>query len=167
MNIEWKEINPNYIVSSDGQVGSRWSGKLKMLKPGRNSNGYMLVVLCDGSGGKRSVTVHILVAEAFLGPRPTPKHQVNHKNGVKIDNRDHNLEWVTYSQNTRHSYDVLGNKAAHGEAHSQVKLTEAEVREIRRRQSEGELQRVIAADHGITPSNVSQIANGKRWSWLV
>ena len=41
--------------------------------------------------------VHILVCEAFHGPRPSPKHEVRHKNGISSDNRAENLEWGTRS----------------------------------------------------------------------
>ena len=114
MNIEWKEINPDYIVSSDGQVGSRKSGSLKMLKPYAETKGYLQIQLCDGIG-KKARMVHRLVAEAFLPPQPTSIHQINHKNGIKADNRVCNLEWVTPKENTRHRFEVLNQKMPRGE----------------------------------------------------
>lgn len=167
MTVEWREVksNPDYIVSSDGQIGSRKFGKFRMLKPVRGSSGYMHVKLSAASA-RRTVNVHILVAEAFLGPKPTPRHEVNHRSGIKIDNHDHNLEWVTASENRIHRYDVLGSKAAHGEKVGSAKLTEANVREIRARRAAGETCNAIAADYGIRHQHVSRLAIGQRWAWL-
>ena len=50
--------------------------------------------------------VHRLVALAFV-PGWREGLEVNHKNGDKTDNRADNLEWVTHSENHRHSRDVL------------------------------------------------------------
>lgn len=161
---EWKEVNPDYIVSSDGRVGSRKYGRLRFLRQSP-VRGYLQVAICFGGVEKR-MPVHRLVAEAFLGPRPTTKHQVNHKNGVKADNRDVNLEWTTSKQNIRHSFDVLGNKAARGEKHGKAKLTEPKVREIRKLYLAGETLRSIAASFGVTHQSVNCILKGKSWAWL-
>ena len=55
-------------------------------------------------------SVHRLVAENFIENKPEnyEKLQVNHKNGIRSDNRVENLEYVTISENCRHSIDVLG-----------------------------------------------------------
>ena len=168
MNVEWREVksNPDYIVSSDGQVGSRWYGKLRILKGNRDTGGYIQVVLCDGSGGRRTVFVHTLVAEAFLGPSPTPEHTVNHKNGIKTDNRATNFEWLTRTENVRHAYHVLGRTNPRGEAHYHAKFTETDVREMRRRCAAGETQTQVAKDYGIAQGHVNNIVTGKGWAWL-
>ena len=167
MEEQWREIpGYDYSVSDQGRVSSRKYGKWLVMKPARDSQGYLCISLCDGSGKKRTTKVHQLVVAAFLGPKPTPGHEINHIDGVKTNPRVDNLEWVTKSENTRHSYDVLGNKAARGDALPHTKVTETDVREIRRRCAAGESQRRVAMGYGITQSAVSLIVSGKNWAWL-
>ena len=71
-----------------------------------SDKGYPRVALA-GSDRK----VHRLVAAAFI-PNPEPLPQVNHKNGIKTDNRAENLEWCNNSQNQIHKYRVLLAKPA-------------------------------------------------------
>lgn len=55
------------------------------------------------NGVIKNVTQHRILAQNFI-PNPENKPQVNHKNGIKSDNRLENLEWATASENTKHSF---------------------------------------------------------------
>lgn len=103
---QWCKINDKYSISDMGRF---WSVKNGILKTPETRNGYPH---CNMSLNKKChrVMIHVFVATYFI-PNPYRKPCVNHKNGIKSDNRVENLEWVTYSENTRHSFDVLGQKA--------------------------------------------------------
>lgn len=114
---------------------------------------------------ERSYSVHSLVAEAFLGPRPD-KWEVNHKDGVKNNNALENLEYVTSQRNKIHAIEMGLKKVQRGKDASRVKLTENQVREIRRLVNGGMMQKEVAPLFGIHKSNVSAIMCGVSWSHL-
>src|SRR6266404_5844743 len=121
-----------YAVSDLGNVMSMNYAKsgLPGLLAFSKSRGYLSVELQTGPVKKR-FTVHRLVAEVFIGPRPEGQH-VNHIDGDKGNNAAVNLEYVTPSENQKHSFR-LGLQCNKGERHSQAKLNEEKVRDIRRR----------------------------------
>jgi HNH endonuclease/NUMOD4 motif len=159
-----------YDVSSWGRVKrlrfskvtrNTWPGKI--LKPG-SAHGYLHVSLHRDDGFHQTRTVHTLVAAAFLGPRPEGM-EVNHKDGIKTNNFPWNLEYVTPSENQLHAYRIGLKENAHGEENWQSKLTDDVVRailEIGYTKPLGE----IAAQFGITKSNVCYILRGKTWKHL-
>lgn len=102
---------PEYYITDSGEVYSRKNkknplGRIKKMKNRIHSSGYLQVRF--GKNGTNKY-IHRLVAEAFI-PNYDNKPEVNHKNGIKTDNKVENLEWVTRSENLKHSYRIL-NKA--------------------------------------------------------
>ena len=99
----WKEVpgyEGLYEVSNLGRVRSlcyNHTGQTKVLKPHKNSKGYLLAHLCK-EGKKKFFIVHRLVAQAFL-PNPDNLPEVNHRNEDKTDNRVDNIEFCTAKYN--------------------------------------------------------------------
>jgi hypothetical protein len=153
-----------YDVSNLGRVRSRWGAAPLVLRATRGPNGYVGVNLCDGRGRKR-ISVHTLVAAAFIGPRPHG-HEVSHANGDRSDNAAENLCYESHQANCL-------RRAAHGtafrpkgERHHNAKLDDAKVRAIFELHAAGRLQREIAAEVGVTQSNISRVLSGVQWSHL-
>ena len=165
MAIEWREIVPGYMVSSGGDVTSNKRSGLRILRPTVPAGGYLRLKIFT-NGRPRRCSIHRLVAEAFLPPKPTPAHEINHKDGNKTNNRVENLEWVTKSQNIQHRFAVLHQKALRGESLWQTKLSEKDVIEIRARIARGEVHRHIANGYGVSRECVSRIADKRNWAWL-
>lgn len=108
-----------YSVSDDGTVYSHISNR--PLSKGPNKNQYVCIRLCK-DGIERPFRIHRIVAEAFI-PNPDNKEEVNHKNGIKNDNRVENLEWVTRSENHIHAYSDLKRKKSSGKLNWRSRLT--------------------------------------------
>lgn len=96
------------VVSLPKQQGSRFVNQYKILGTKINRTGYKEVALTK-DGKTKTVLLHRLIAKHFID-NPNKYPCVNHKNGIKVDNRLENLEWCTRAQNTKHAYENnLGN----------------------------------------------------------
>ena len=99
----WKEIEGFeglYEVSTKGRVRNKKTNRI--LGGGYDNIGYRFVLLCKANSKPKQIKVHRLVALAFI-PNPNKLPQVNHIDEDKLNNDVKNLEWVTASQNQRHS----------------------------------------------------------------
>lgn len=164
------------VVGFEGHYEISDIGNLRRIatgpgtRPGRlnkafDNRGYTRFYLSvDSKTYYRSA--HRLVYEAFAGPIPDGMH-INHKNGVKNDNRLSNLELATPSENTSHGFRVLGRQAvknpSHGSANGRAKINESHVCEIKDLRSLGWSQQRIADLYGISQTTVSRIILGRIW----
>lgn len=82
-----------YRVTKDGRV---FSGERELVAVYRD--GYLRVRL-SADGRRERVCVHVLVALAYRGPRPSLRHEVRHLDGSRDNNRASNLAWGTWEDN--------------------------------------------------------------------
>lgn len=161
----WRTVPgfPAYEVSFEGAV-RRCQGlrcrRNRILAPFVRPNGYAQVLLYQG-GKRRRFGVHQLVALAFLGPKPSPQHEVAHLDGQRLNNQASNLAWLLHSENERHK-DLHGTRLR-GSQVGNAKLTEAQVVLIRQALSVGIRQCVLAQAYSVSDSTVSLIALAKTW----
>lgn len=131
----------------------------------KNKWGYLYVNLRDNLNMRQTLVIHQLVMAAFVGPCPVG-YEIDHKKGIKTDNRLSELEYVTKSENCKRAYALGLRSSPKGEDCNFTKLTENEVRQI------PELlktysQRQIARIFGVTQSAISAIVCGKSWFHLL
>jgi hypothetical protein len=171
MFVQLKEY-PDYVVTDEGEVISLvlrhgTSGKRiprwRVLKPGLSA-GYWRVSL----GKANPIRVHSLVMAAFIGPCP-PGLVINHKNGIKTDNRLENLEYCTRAENNRHAWfsglcDTT-REANTGENNGSAKISAVQAAQVLALKG-AVFQREAAAQFGISKTQVQAIWSGRKWKHL-
>ena len=165
----WKKIEgfENYEVSNYGNVkrldslvyqsGKIYKYKGRILKQ-ENNKGYKRVSLSKGKIVKR-FQVHRLVAIYFLENKEI-KPCVNHIDGNPSNNNVKNLEWCTYSENEKHSYNKLG-KITNGLKCRKLNINNTE--EIKKLYKKGFKQIEIAKIYNVNQSTISQVINHKTY----
>lgn len=115
-----------YLVSEDGKI-YRFGRELCLCI---DKDGYLRCAITNDFGRRKMIASHTAVALAFIGPKPTPKHEVCHNDGSKTNNHFSNLRWGTRKENhqdlKRHGTSLVGEK------NGRAKLTEENVNEIKK-----------------------------------
>lgn len=167
---EWRpipQLENAYAVSNHGRI-RRCDGS-----PFSRNNGAPLATMFDRDGyvctqislhnkGKM-IRNHKFVMLLFVGP-PPPRHEINHRDGNKSNNRLDNLEYITSKENLAHAAH-LGLKAR-GERQGSSKLTSKDVFDIRALAAQGIYQNRIAEQFEISTSQCCAIVNRRSWRHL-
>lgn len=113
---EWKDIQeyPGYQVSNEGRIRTfqkitkttkhgerKWKDRILKPKIGRD---HCQRVELWKDGKHKTILVHRLEAEAFLGKPINDNMTVNHKDGNRLNNNIENLEWMTRKENIQYGF---------------------------------------------------------------
>lgn len=169
---EWKPVvgyESFYEVSNFGRVRSldRYDGcnrfrhgSLRATPVDKTSTGYRFINLCK-YGVAKKLNVHVLVLEAFVGPRPSRNHEACHEDGDRANARLSNLRWDTAKGNQADKW-VHGTMRAGSKNHKTV-LSEEIVCWIKEsRQSSLALAPML----GVSSSAIRAVRIGQNWGHL-
>lgn len=169
---EWRAIDGYdgwYEISDRGRVRTwkergarplRRSDEPRLMGMWPKPKGHLNVVFTV-AGRPRARTIHQLVAEAFIGPRPEGL-ETCHNDGDPTNNHVSNLRYDTPANNRadkyRHGTDRMGVK------HPLAKLTEDNVRDIRSRRASGERAVALAEEFDMHVMSIYAITQRKSWA---
>ena len=176
----WRDVpgyEGYYRVSDWGRVkslartvpmkdGRKYRVGEKLLKPAWD--GHYLHVIFSRSGQETVNLVHRLVLEAFSGKCPEGK-EARHLDGDAKNNKLKNLRWGTREQNVqdkvKHGTSKNGG-CRPGLQHWNVRLTEDQVKEIRRRTLLGERPCHLCKEFNVNEATIRDIRNRKSWKHI-
>lgn len=160
MNETWKNLYnfSTYQISNTGRVR-----KTELRKLSIDSVGYHRLHL-SRDNHQRVIGVHRAVWESFVGPIP-PDKMINHKNGIKTDNRLENLELVTNRENIEHYKNNL--LTYRGEKVNTSKLNGNKIRKIREKFENGYSASRLMRDYGVSRTTIQRIVKRKSWRHII
>ncbi|MEH2444143.1 NUMOD4 domain-containing protein [Nostoc sp.] len=166
-----------YSITRSGRVWSHErvssicrSVKGRWLKPLKNNDGYLQVNLCS-NGEIKTIKVHIIVAQTFIGERPEGL-EVCHNDGSRTNNSVNNLRYDTRSGNQldRKKHGTQTQVDNRGEKHGIAKLNESQVLEIRRLWSKRHhnklTQQKLGEYFGVSQQQINRVVNNKLWQHI-
>jgi HNH endonuclease/NUMOD4 motif len=135
--------------------------KLRKLKLRKNEDGYIKAGLSINKKQKR-FTVHRLVYLAFIGDIPMG-YEINHKNGIRDDNRVENLERLTHQENIQYSKNVLKTDYA---TYGNSRMTLEQLRTIKAMYKSGFTCKAIGQHMGFGKSQIANVVSGRSWAGI-
>lgn len=167
-NERWRPVvgwEDRYRISSQGRLWLVITGR--MATPLKNDRGYLVVTFWRDNKTK-TASLHRIMAVAFL-PNPEGKKTVNHKNGIKTDNRLENLEWMTHAEQQRHKVDVLHKGC--GATGGGNKLTAEQVLAIRAERPAGrhkgaKTYLALGRKYGVHWRTVWEVVSMRSWRYV-
>lgn len=168
----WKDVERYeglYQISNYGKVKSfkhRVHGENGVILKPHEYDAYSQYKLSDSNNKEERIPAHRLVATAFI-PNPNNYPEVNHKNGVKTDNRVQNLEWCTRQQNIIHMHKVLYPHMMRGRRNPRTGITEEDALRIYELAiKEERTLEDIGEEYGISACAVVDIKVGRTWNYV-
>ncbi len=148
---------PNRWASREGKIFRRTaSGEMVEIVPYLDSTGYQRI-----GANRKSLHVHVLVLEAFVGPRPSG-FDACHWNDVKTDNRIENLRWASHRDNANDAVRN-GRLRMRGMDNHRAIVDEAMAANVKARHAAGVPQKELASEFGLGLSTVARIIRGDMW----
>ena len=170
----WKPCTESlyYEISNYGrvkQIGSitKSNKPIPRITPQRlDSKGYCVVnLITNNSKACKGFRVHRLVGFCFIS-NDKDLEQINHINGIKTFNFVKNLEWMSNTENMRHSYRIgLRKDSSKGEMNGRSVLTEKDVIRIYENEELKSISEYVEI-YNISRSVIQNIYNGKLWKYI-
>lgn len=167
--------SPQYRIVSGfsqyriGDDGSLWRfswdrnehGRWKQIKPTpMKGHGYLRVYLGNNGKRQRTVFVHVLVLEAFVGPCPKGK-ETCHWDDDPSNNRLGNIRWGTRLENAADR--IRRGRVPMGSNHARTKFVDGDIYRIRKLHKEGGRVTDLAREYAVTTGCITSIL--QRWTW--
>jgi len=154
-------VRTRHVLGGRGEIGSKW----RLMKPIVDGYGRLIVFLCL-RGKETSHKISHLVSDAFLPAKSPVDTVVRHLSDDKTDNRVENLARGTQKDNMADS--LHNGTRPRGITHGMAKLTEDDVREIRRLYATGKFSlRELGLRFGVGVSTICMIVRLQRWKHIV
>lgn len=154
------KMYPPLAANQNGDIKNLKTGNIR--KVATSNSGYHFIANRFGI-----FYVHRIVADAFI-PNPDNLPWVNHKNGIKTDNRVENLEWCTRSQNAKHAHSLglLSSNGKCGEESNLSVYTEEKIIAICDDLQNGMRNVDAAKKHSVSASYIKDIKAQRTWKHI-
>lgn len=173
MDEVWRTVPDfdRYEVSDQGRcarIVTRGGREARRLMTGRiEGNGYVTFHFYGADGKQKHPLAHRVVWRAFRGPIPAG-FEINHKNGIKADNRLENFELATRSENMLHGFRELGfsRNRLKGAIHPKARLWEDDVMKVLELRRSGVRRHLVAKQFNVSSTAIHLIETGHNWGHL-